>query len=437
MIIDPFVLGLLAIFLLVALPCAWATCRGPTQKLLLIPTILGFTLYNGFAISTVDAPPYMRLGYFIFIVVLIAGFRFGARLATPLGKTIGLNATNVLADYAEGHAARWMIMIYFAVIGITLVLPTFKLHLLLAPPLPDLRASFASRFTESREMTGGLIGIFAALVTPLYYFALYRYRTQTVLLSLLLLAPLYMIYVRDAYIARNSVLLMLTYLFMITWTFRPELRFALLIVSMIMLPILGGIAYDYTFTRMGASSNSSGLLEGLLLSFEDETMLPIDIGVPLVESGYKADLEGYFTWLITLPFPYFLKDGLPTIQLNYDISEIVLGIRRGMPGFYVVLPGLLAESMYLFGRILFVLHPLMIGAVIGVFATILQNIPRNQGLVYFLSFMMFFNLNRGGVAAIMPLLINSFLLFWLIVFLGHLIGRRRRKLLAMRHRSDV
>ena len=423
---DPYILTFGALFLAVMLPFAWLVCKGTTQRLMLVPIILGFTFYNGFAISTTEAPTYMIVGYFLFIIALIAGFRFGAVLAHPLGVTIARNATPVLSEFAEGRMARQMILFYFILIFITLVVPTFKVHLLLAPPNPDIRALFDARFTESRGAIGAMIAIFTALTKPLYYLALYRYRHRLGLLAALVLAPLYMQYVRDAYIGRYEILFSLIYIFMMAWAFKPRWRTALGLGALLALPVLATLAHAYTFTRLGNSADYSGSADALLSLLEAETMLPIEIGIPLVESGQRGSLIGYVVWLLTLPIPGFLKSGLPIMLVNYEISEIVLGRPPGSQGFYVVLPGLIGESMFLYGKEFYLLHPLTIGLIIGMFAAILQNIPRMNALIYFVVILFFFNLNRGGVASVMPVLINGFLLFGIIVFFAILREQQRR-----------
>ncbi|MDP2368661.1 hypothetical protein [Rhodoferax sp.] len=428
MIFDPYALSFVMLFLLATLGVALLVCKGPAQRQMLLPALLGFSLFNGFAVATVDAPGFMLVGYFLFIPVLIAGFRLGAIFCYPVGVAIATNAAPTLARLAEGRAAKRVISIYFILTFVTLIVPTFKVHLLLSPPSPDLRALFDAQFTVSRGAASAIIAILTALLTPMYYLALYRYRKKTFTLFLLIFLPLYMEYVRDAYIGRYMVFFALIYIFVMTWTFKARWRVALLVGTAAALPLLVSLAHSYTFLRLGAVVGESSVIDSILETFEAELMLPIRIGVPLIDSRENANLLGYFTWLFTMPIPGFIKDWLPVTitYLNHDISEVVLGVPRGARQFYIVLPGLIAESMFLYGKVFFVLHPLMIGTIIGGFAAITQNIPRSNALRYFLSILFFFNLNRGGIASVMPMLINGFLLFALIIYFAiHRAGRLR------------
>lgn len=424
---DPFVLLLVMTFSVFSLASAWLFCKSNTQRLLLIPSILGFVFYHGIAVSSETIPIYMAAGYPVFIIALIVGFRFGAFLNYPVGKVISINAAPVLEKFAEGFAAKCIIFLFFFLMIITLLVPTFKLQLLFLPPSPDLRASFDARFTGDRNLLVSLVGIITALITPLYYLALYRYRHRIVALFFLLFAPLYITYVGDAYIGRYTILFALIVFFAMVWSCRPKWRWALVISALVIVPILGVIARNYTYARLGAAAPDSGIIEALTALIDAETMLPIITGVPLVESGERADLAAYFLWLLTLPIPGVFKGGLPILLLNYEISEIVLRVTRDSPQFYVVLPGLLAESIYLFGRVFFFIHPLTIGFVMGAFAAILQNIPRVGALLYYLAALFMLNLNRGGVASVAPEIINGFLLFALIVFVAVLREQRHRK----------
>lgn len=424
---DLLILSLMPIVSALLIVLAWGICRNGTQRLLLIPFAVGFVLYNGFAISVVGIPNIMVVVYFLFLPILFLGFRIGIVLAAPIGKTISRNALPTLQRYSDGDRAVPVILLYFLLHLAMLFHPEFKVHLLVSPPPPDLAALFFARFTEERDTVVSLISILIVLITPLHYLAIYKFRRRPFVLLLVLLAPLYIIYVRDAYLPRSSVLVALMIYFAMLWTSFPKWRLGLVVSLLAIGPTAAVLSIGYTYVRLGTDAVLLDFGPALVTQFDQEVMLPFYIGVPLVESGRQVDLGHYFVWLLTLPIPGFLKSGLPIILLNYEISEIVLGVQRGTPGFYVVLPGLVAESIFLYGRYFYFIHAFSLGFLIGLFAAIFHRLPMASSLIFFLSTLFFFVLNRGGIASVAPVLVNGFLLFFLLVIVSVIRVQAKRK----------
>ncbi len=150
-----------------------------------------------------------------------------------------------------------------------------------------------------------------------------------------------------------------------------------------------------------------------------------NVGVTVLEAGARVDIGAYFTWIATLPIPKVLTGDIEGARINYEISEIVLGLPIGSPGWYVVLPGLVVESVYIYGRYFFWLHGIFLGIMAAFFARIAERVPQFLFLYLYIVLMFAYVLNRAGISALLPTIINEFLFFYLFLFF--VIFRTRRR----------
>ena len=123
-----------------------------------------------------------------------------------------------------------------------------------------------------------------------------------------------------------------------------------------------------------------------------------------------------------MPLPKLFVGPVEVARINYEVSEIVLGLPIGAYGWYVVLPGLVAESVYIFGRNLFWIHGMVLGLVAAFFVRLTERVPQFFFIYLHLVVMFGYALNRGGVSSLFPELLNKFLFFYL--FLAALIAYR-------------
>lgn len=175
----------------------------------------------------------------------------------------------------------------------------------------------------------------------------------------------------------------------------------------------------YTDYRLhgGLSLSDYSFLNSVLYIFESETSFVLTTGVPLIESGSHVNLAMYFKWILTLPIPKFIIGAVSGTRLNSEISAIVLGVSEGGKGYYIVLPGLVAESVYIYGKYFFWLHAVFIGAVIAFLARVFFTNKNFILLAGYVAFISFYSLNRAGVAAFLPIAINGFIVIYIIYLL--------------------
>ena len=123
-----------------------------------------------------------------------------------------------------------------------------------------------------------------------------------------------------------------------------------------MLPLVLVASYVYGVVRIGGTVGELSFWEAVTPVMETETSFPRDVGMLVIEKAARVDLSDYVKWIVTLPIPKILTGEIGGARINYEISEYVSGVSPGQKGWYVVLPGLIAESVYIYGNYFFWLH---------------------------------------------------------------------------------
>ncbi len=120
----------------------------------------------------------------------------------------------------------------------------------------------------------------------------------------------------------------------------------------------------------------------------------------------------YFLWIITLPLPRFIFPSKPTVQLNFEIAEILGGILPGESGFTVILSGPIAEGIYIFGSHLFWLHALVIGSLAAIAVRVSSDNRRCVFVYAYFLYAFSYVFARAGAGGLMPIVVNQFLSYY-------------------------
>lgn len=416
MSIEPLKLILILVGTLLLGAGGVITACGFTQRLMLTGLLSGLAFYSGIGASDSEVPFVYIVYYFIFFMAVIIGFHLGRAIFLPLSRSIGRKAPEALGSMSHGISWHVVIAIYVLLSLIPLVWPEFRLHHLLMPPKPDLRAAFYRRFTEEPDAVLRLIGYIKLLMTPFFYLALYRWRFHLGKIFVLLVFLMYIDYVTNAYIGRGDVLINLGLLILGIWILKPKYRRWIIVTGIILMPFFFYALYWYGLIRIGGTVGEVSFGKAIISILTSELSFPRKVGMPVIEAGSKVNFTDYLIWIITLPLPKLLIGPIEGARINYEISELILGLPVGSPGWYVVLPGIVAESFYIFGPQLFWLHGLFFGIMAAFFARVVERVPQFLFLYLYIVIQFFYVLNRGGIAALLPHIINEFLLFYLYLF---------------------
>jgi hypothetical protein len=421
--IDPEKLALLLVafasFLLVGVSLSKTT----SQKLIIVLLLVGFFLYSGIATSDVTTPSFFLFCYVVFSACIILGFAVGLTGFARLGRAVGEFASPQISIISRSPTSNYLIAFFIILHISTLIFPDFRLHLLLSPPAPDMRLWFSGQLSVDRSADFSLLHYATTLFTPFYYVALFSLRRDPIKLISVLTLIDYLRYVDQSYIGRSEIFFDTTFVFIVLWTEHRSLRWLLTLGAVAVAPIAATGFYAYSMLRLGVGLENIDLTGAAYRLIESEFTFLIRAGMPLIDSAQHADLGRYLAWILTLPIPGFLKGGIDVARINYEMSTIVLGRGISDPNFYVLLPGLLAESIYLFGDTFFFLHAIFVGIAAAFFCRLCERVPCMSTLFTYVAILFFYNLNRGGISSLLPSVVNEFLVFYL--FLGASIYRTK------------
>lgn len=419
MTLDPLVLLLVVLGTALIGSVSVIAARGIWQRLLLVGMFFGLCLYSGVGAAYPDVPEYYLLYYFGFLGALAYAFWFFRVAFVHLGIRSGRALTRVLNNVDWHPSWPMVIWAYVLLHLVSLIYPELRLQHLFAPPPPDLLTHFAVRW-ELQEMDAlqKLVDYARVLLTPFFYIALFRYRKRFSRVALIFGSLLYFQYVAGGYIGRGAIGIALATIWLAIWVDRPKQRRILVAIGVAAVPPILISSYFYGLLRIGGTPSGVTPSEAAVLMLENETNFPRKVGIPIIESGARAHLGDYAKWMFTLPIPKLLTGEIEGARINYEISEFILGIPRGERGYYVVLPGLLAESVYIFGEYFFWLHAVFVAFLAALVMRLMERTPQLLFLQAYVVVTFAYHLNRGGITGPLGILVNHFLLFYLFLFMS-------------------
>lgn len=387
------------------------------QKWTLLGFLSGLLVYSGLGVGYPEVPPSYLVYYLASTASFTFSFVFFCRLFSRTGNNAKVNLAYGLMMEEKKFLWKAILPIFFFLYLVIMIYPEFKLHRLVSPPAPDLLANFSARWEGSQ---GSRLYILVMrysliLILPFFYAVLYKFRQRIVLLLLVVLGHLYIVYCHNAYLSRHELGIAILLVGFALWvnarTKRMRMMISLGLIGFV--PLFLAFSYYYSILRLGGLGDGSTMFSAITSIIESETGFPARVGVPLIESGITADLSRYFTWVFTLPVPKFLLGDFSRFVLNYQISELILGRGAGDVGFFVILPGLVAEGIYIYGKYFFWIHTVSLGFLIAFFLRCFDGIPQLLFVLCYVILQITIVLNRGGVSSFLPMLINNFLLFYL------------------------
>lgn len=404
---------------------AWLSVRGGPQRLMLLALLSGVALYSGLGAADVAVSWDFIFYYFVFMLSIIFGFHLGRPMFLSASIRVGRKLPSVLDELERKRGWQFVIVAYVLLSVYPFVWPEIRVHQLISPPPPDLLTVFSRRFTDGPlDVLSRILEYIRLLMTPFFYTALYAFRSRMKWIAVVFVLLLYLNYADNSSIGRGYVVSHLGFLYLAFWLLRPRLRKFLVVFGLMAIPLVFFGLYYYRVIRIGGEFAAVPLGDMVLAILSVELGFLRNVGQPLLDMGARVDLGMYFIWIFTLPIPKIIAGPVEGARINHEISEIVLGLPVGAPGWYVVLPGLVAESIYIYGPYFFWLHGIFIGMLAAFFARVTERVPQLLFLHIYLVFMFFYFVNRGGISGLLPAVINEFLLFYAFLFWAVL--RRKR-----------
>lgn len=410
-----FFVTIMGTFLISAL--TFRAVKGYWQRFLWLGLISGVFIYNGVGAAYAEVPGNYLIYYFGFILALACSFFFFTATFAGLSRHSGRVLNQALSDIDRQRGWDIIIWAFLFLHFIPLLYPEFRLYEFFNPTPPDLKASFLKRFqVQEVNVFLKITDYVRTLMTPFFFIALYKHRRQIIKVVLVLLFLLYIQYVDKSYIDRSAVGMTALLIFISLWVIRPDYRKRLVVIGIALGPLVIAASYFYGIIRIGGGTHDFNFWQAVWEMIYQETGFPIRVGMPIIESGQRVDLSSYFRWILTLPIPKILTGDIAGARINYEISEVILGTSMGGRDWYVVLPGAVAESVYIYGRSFFWLHGVFIGFLGAVVVRLVERAPQLLFLQAHLVLLFFYVLNRAGIAALLPDIVNHFILFYGFIF---------------------
>jgi len=297
---------------------------------------------------------------------------------------------------------------------IPLIHPEFRLWNIFNPPPPDLIAQIKEiSMAQDRTVIGQITFYLTLLITPFFYISLYKLRHKPFKLFFCLFLPIYLNYCATSYVARSTLFPAVLIYLITVYLYNYRARKILIPAVVILIPALFHFSARYVQLRLGVSEPSVSLAGSLESFVSIETSFSTKFDAVLL-SDQRVDLKNYFLWIITMPLPGFMKGFFTPPLLNIEISEILLGIFRNEPGFYVELPNIVTESVYVFDS-LFWVQAFFISFMIFIIYRLSLFSKQFSVFLLYNAFYLGYNLHRGGLGAVLPQFAGGYLLFYLFI----------------------
>ncbi len=375
--------------------------------------LLAFFIYSGIGGSLKDVDD----NYFIYYVIYTIFISIGLYIGKGSNRLKGDNriSDNKLTKLIDKYGTT--IILFFLILKLsTLIYPQFLLYRLIDPPAPDLSSVFAERFeTQESTFLESIIYYLTSLLSPFFFLSLYKLRLKPGLIVSLLLLITYIDYCKIGYIGRGAMMQSLFVIIMSLYMFKPKLRIPIIIVVVTLIPTIIIFLMNYTQIRLGATPGTRNFFQAFEELIYSESSYPLWFSIIY---NTPFDINNFFTfveWLFALPIPGFLKGD---IDLRGDeLSGLLLGIDSRQPGFYIVLPGLVGESVYYFGKSFFWIHGLLVGMLVG-YTFKLLNIHKEMIILFFYSItQLTYAINRGGTGSGFPYMLKILLVYFIILYI--------------------
>lgn len=398
------------------------------QKTLYIAFVFFFFIYNGFGMSyEKGVADQYHIYYIVFLITFSFSYLFFLKLFFKEFRYAFLGSIKTIRKFGrDKYLSSFIIFIFIFFQLLQLIIPEFKLHLLLNPPAPDILAEFLGRL-NSPSPSGKLIGNVSFLLYPFYLLTLYKFRKNIPFFLFIVFFPFYIQYCKNSYLSRGEMMAAAAIIISIQWFYNTWIRKYLAILLLFLLPILPVLLWQYQTYRGGGGgvSEISATDAGYGLLFI-ETSFPV-YSKKVIDSEKHIDLKKYFIWVFTLPVPKAIFGKIEAPSAGMEMSEILLNKKQGDKGFFALLAGLLTESIYMYGKTFYFIHAIFIACIFAIIARLTERDPILFCILIVMTIHLSYRLNRTGLGPVLSTIINLFLTFYFIIILGYL--RKRFKLI--------
>ena len=356
------------------------------RKFFYLALALFIYIYCGFGVGfSLKSYKEYEIYYSLYVIVLGICLRVFCKNDIKIGISDNINRLSI-------NNALLIFIIYFAMQLVPMAV-NGEISLLFHPPSIDL-----THITESNQFSknklSGVIDSLMTFVTPFFYLSLYKYRDKPLKVILFILVVRYIEYCNNAYIGRGDILGIILFLVVYLYHFFPRIRRIVIVAAIALVPSIIIFFVSFISIRVGDSAETLSLQNSVKLLVESETYYYSFFDYITGEIKY---LYNYFIWFVTLPLPGFLKTFSLNVNFNALFTAEVTGINIDEVR-SIALPGLVNESLFIFGYYLFFLHAILLALVISVFYNTLKDDDANFFVIVNTMISLCVFLPRGGTS---------------------------------------
>lgn len=381
---NPF--AALLLFLITLLAFWWVfSVHDKTFKVLCLLFEVFFFIYCGLGIGYMET-----LNKSYMLTYIVYAITFSQFLKLFMKKKIKIPESNVINTFSE----KWskVIILSYLLFFIIPLIQSGRIGNLVHPPLPKLGDVIAETNFESNQVSS-LFESFISFTYIFYLLALFKYVKKPFLVVALLLLPTYIGYCQGGYIARSGAAYLMTTVIFVLYHFYPRIRKTIVYCLLLTIPFVIVFFAAFIYIRSGADVVKRGLIDSLNFLIQSESYYPqwYD-SIISVNSTYALN---YFYWLVTLPLPGFMKPFNINVNFNALFTADVTGVPlSGVTS--IVLPGLVNEGVYIFGKYFFFIHAIIFAFIFSITYNSINT--RNNNYIALVSTMLQFSLltSRGG-----------------------------------------
>ena len=376
------------LLLLISLASFWwiFSLKDTQRKFFYIILVVFIYIYCGLGVGYARKTYFEYEVYYSIYVILLSFF-----LKLFYKKDIKMSVNSNINSFSTKYSTL-IFIVYFGMLLYPLI-SRGELGLLLNPPSVDLTHLTQANNFERNDVSG----IFDSLknfVVPFVYLALYKYRDKPYIVISFIISVYYIGYCRNAYIGRGAILAVLLLIAVYLYHYFPKIRKGVVVTAASIIPIIVIFFVSYISLRMGASVDNLSFGDSLNSLVESESYYYSyfdDI------TGNATYLYNYIVWFITLPLPGFLKVFDVNMNFNALFTAHVIGASLGDVE-SIALPGLVNESIFIFGKYLFFVHAILLAWVISMFYNSLHKNKSNFFVIINTMISLCLFLPRGGTS---------------------------------------
>lgn len=402
--INMFVVALITI-----ISMSWLHNRPKTQKYYYSVFFLFLMIYAGIGYSWSGS----HIGYLIKYAIYFLVFGLACSLFTKrIERSVNPIKDNELLRFVFNYH-RYFVIAYIS-LGIAILIMNGNQGYLFHFRQPDLISAVNEDFNgEENSAIGSFLGYIKHFIYPFYLLSLYCYKKQLKKFAIVYILPLYVAYADSGYMGRGAMMITLIIFYLLIWINYPKYHKKIVIGSVIAIPVIVMLLVAYSEMRIGREVTDFRAIDAFKLLAYQETIYPLHYEIVM---GWGMDINllfSYLYWIVTLPLPGFMKSQSIDMGFNFIFSERLTGITRGEEGYNVLLPGIVNESIFIFGPILFVFHAVILAAILS---WLYKNIKYKTEflLLIYCIINTAYSLGRAGTTAIYPFIFKDMLIYFVL-----------------------